>query len=97
MSNTKRSSILKEELEVGTRVLVNNEQTGTIRYLGSTSFQTGKWVGVELDEPNGKNSGVVQGKRYFDCKNDHGMFVRPTNVKIIVSFQTLADKNIYEF
>ncbi|KAI8647404.1 CAP Gly-rich domain-containing protein, partial [Parasitella parasitica] len=55
---------------------------GTIRYVGTTSFQTGKWVGVELDEPLGKNSGVVQGKRYFDCKNNHGVFTRPANVKV---------------
>lgn len=54
-----------------------------VRYAGSTSFQTGKWVGVELDEPVGKNSGVVQGKRYFDCKPNHGVFVRPIHVTIL--------------
>ncbi|KAI8984001.1 CAP Gly-rich domain-containing protein, partial [Mycotypha africana] len=55
---------------------------GTVRFCGPTSFQTGKWVGIELDEAVGKNSGVVQGKRYFDCKVNHGVFVRPTNVKL---------------
>ncbi|KAI8874715.1 hypothetical protein K501DRAFT_155953, partial [Backusella circina FSU 941] len=55
---------------------------GTIRFFGTTSFQTGKWVGVELDDAAGKNSGVVQGKRYFECKPNHGVFVRPANVKI---------------
>ncbi|KAI9359377.1 CAP Gly-rich domain-containing protein, partial [Pilaira anomala] len=55
---------------------------GTVRFVGNTSFQTGKWVGVELDEAAGKNSGVVQGKRYFDCKNNHGVFVRPASIKL---------------
>ncbi|CAO0794338.1 unnamed protein product [Mucor circinelloides] len=83
MTSIKRASAIRDDLSVGGRVLVNNELSGTIRYVGTTSFQTGKWVGVELDEPLGKNSGVVQGKRYFDCKNNHGVFTRPANVKVI--------------
>lgn len=83
MASSKRSSLIRDDLGIGSRVIVNNEHTGTVRYLGTTSFQTGKWVGVELDEKVGKNSGVVQGKRYFDCKIDHGVFTRPTNVKLI--------------
>ena len=83
MTSIKRTSVIRDDLSVGSRVIVNNELSGTIRYVGSTSFQTGKWVGVELDEALGKNSGVVQGKRYFDCKNNHGVFTRPTNIKMI--------------
>lgn len=85
MSNIKRQSVnsSKEEINIGSRVLVNNDLVGVVKYVGATSFQTGKWIGVELDEPEGKNSGVVQGKRYFDCKANHGMFVRPANVKLI--------------
>ncbi|KAI9251045.1 CAP Gly-rich domain-containing protein [Sporodiniella umbellata] len=85
MSSTKRQSHIgtKEDIIVGSRVLVNNELTGTIKYIGSTSFQTGKWIGVELDEAEGKNSGVVQGKRYFECKTNHGVFTRPSSVKLI--------------
>lgn len=78
--------------------MVNNELAGTIKYIGTTSFQTGKWVGVELDEPEGKNSGVVQGKRYFECKTNHGVFTRPTNVKIIeVNIQFVPFLCIYIF
>ncbi|KAG1461217.1 hypothetical protein G6F46_004117 [Rhizopus delemar] len=93
MSSIKRQSLNnKEELTLNSRVLVNNELAGTIKYIGTTSFQTGKWVGVELDEPEGKNSGVVQGKRYFECKTNHGVFTRPANVKIIESTKTSPRK-----
>lgn len=78
------NNALPPDLQVGVRVLVHGENLGTVRYAGSTGFQTsGKWVGVELDEPLGKNNGVVQGKRYFDCRANHGVFVRPSYVKVL--------------
>lgn len=40
----------------------------------------GKWIGVELDEPKGKNNGTVQGKSYFSCPDNHGIFVRASQV-----------------
>ena len=72
------------ELKVGKRVQVQGK-IGTIRFAGTTSFQTGKWIGIELDEATGKNSGVVQGKRYFDCRMNHGVFVRPSQVRVLPS------------
>ncbi len=57
--------------------------TGTIAYIGLTEFAAGKWIGVVLDEPKGKNNGTVQGKEYFKCKDKHGMFVRQTQVDVI--------------
>jgi len=49
---------------------------GAIRFIGLTAFAPGVWIGVELFEPNGKNDGSVLGQRYFECKNNHGLFVR---------------------
>ncbi|CAG8748680.1 37730_t:CDS:10 [Gigaspora margarita] len=60
-------------------------KTGTIRFVGTTDFAPGKWVGVELDDPSGKNNGSVNGKHYFDCKPNHGVFVRSSQVKLPVS------------
>jgi dynactin 1 len=31
--------------------------------------KAGRWVGVALDEPKGKNNGTVQGKSYFTVSN----------------------------
>ena len=51
-------------------------------FLFFTSFlYPGKWVGVVLDDAVGKNNGTVQGKKYFTCKDNHGIFVRQSQVR----------------
>ena len=45
--------------------------------------------GLILEGPQGKNDGSVQGKSYFSCAENHGMFVRPTQIKVI-AYRSLA-------
>ncbi|XP_031728358.1 CAP-Gly domain-containing linker protein 3 [Anarrhichthys ocellatus] len=52
----------------------NLRQSGTLRFCGTTEFASGQWVGVELDEPEGKNNGSVGGVRYFVCPPKLGIF-----------------------
>ncbi|CAH8599405.1 unnamed protein product [Heterobilharzia americana] len=47
---------------------------GKLRFCGPVSFASGVWVGVELDEPVGRNNGSVAGVQYFSCPNQHGIF-----------------------
>ncbi|CDS40463.1 Cytoskeleton associated protein CAP Gly [Echinococcus multilocularis] len=61
-------------LQVGDRVQVSGSRVGTVRFIGPTDFASGEWVGIELDEPLGKNDGTVMGRRYFTCKPNHGLF-----------------------
>lgn len=74
----------EKNIKVGARVeLTGKDLQGTIAYVGMTSFAVGKWVGVVLDEPKGKNNGSIKGQSYFECSDNYGVFVRPTQLKVI--------------
>ncbi|XP_037116075.1 dynactin subunit 1a isoform X3 [Syngnathus acus] len=63
--------------------VIGKGQRGTVAFIGATLFASGKWVGVILNEPKGKNDGTVQGKRYFTCEENHGIFVRQTQIQVV--------------
>lgn len=72
------------DLSPGQLVCLSDGRHAILRFIGRTSFAPGDWIGVELNEPTGKNDGSVQGERYFDCEHDFGMFVRPAAVVSIL-------------
>ncbi|XP_044039415.1 dynactin subunit 1-like isoform X1 [Siniperca chuatsi] len=63
--------------------VIGKGQRGTVAYIGATLFASGKWVGVILNEAKGKNDGTVQGKRYFTCEENHGIFVRQSQIQVV--------------
>ncbi|CAK9292677.1 unnamed protein product [Gordionus sp. m RMFG-2023] len=55
---------------------------GTVMFTGETHFKPGIWIGVKYDKPLGKNDGSIDDKRYFECDNKYGAFVRSENIEI---------------
>ncbi|XP_064631573.1 dynactin subunit 1-like isoform X2 [Lineus longissimus] len=71
-------------VKVGARVQVTGKDViGNVAYVGTTQFSSGKWIGVVLGDAKGKNNGTVQGKRYFTCEDNHGIFVRQSQLTIL--------------
>ncbi|XP_044910671.1 CAP-Gly domain-containing linker protein 4 isoform X3 [Felis catus] len=69
------------KLHEGSQVLLtSSNEMGTVRYVGPTDFASGIWLGLELRSAKGKNDGAVGDKRYFTCKPNHGVLVRPSRV-----------------
>lgn len=70
------SSINSEDVHVGSRVFLTDRKTGIVRFIGMTQFSPGIWYGIELSRPLGKNDGIVQGVRYFQCPPACGVFIQ---------------------
>ena len=77
-----------QDIAVGARCILSSDSSrrGTIRFVGPIpslpGIQDAPWVGVELDEPTGRNDGSVSGERHFTCENNKGVFVRPEKVGV---------------
>lgn len=77
---------MSDKLTLGQRVkVVGKDVKGSVAYVGHPTFATGKWIGVILDEPKGKNNGTVRGHAYFTCEENHGVFVRQTQIQLLDS------------
>ena len=77
-------------LKVGDKVKVSRRgttETATVAYVGNVEFAppSKSLVGLILTGPTGKNDGMVQGVRYFDCEKDYGLFVRSSTVQKVNS------------
>uniref|UniRef100_A0AC35F678 CAP-Gly domain-containing protein n=1 Tax=Panagrolaimus sp. PS1159 TaxID=55785 RepID=A0AC35F678_9BILA len=65
--------------EIGQRIDTEKVK-GRVAFYGETEFSDGTWLGIILDEPLGKNNGTVQGKKYFECEDKYGIFIKPSQI-----------------
>ncbi|GME74415.1 unnamed protein product [[Candida] boidinii] len=91
--NNKKSELFK----INDRCIINSgnvsengdgktdiKRLGEIKYIGKIPEIDSEniWIGVELDEPLGKNDGSIKGVRYFQCEKNYGSFVKPSVVEV---------------
>ncbi|KAK9464339.1 CAP Gly-rich domain-containing protein [Lipomyces arxii] len=74
-------------IQAGQRCLVSEpfERRGLVKFVGKVRDLPGNdllWVGVEFDEPVGKNDGSIKGNRYFQSKPNHGSFLKADKVQV---------------
>lgn len=69
---------------MGERILVDQTEPATVRYVGPVAGTEGSWVGVEFDKlGRGKHDGSHNGTRYFTCVTEgenNASFVRPAKI-----------------
>jgi len=83
------ADIAQRNVTPGRRCRIGGDDTrrGVVKYVGEVKEipnGAGPWVGVQLDEPAGKNDGSIQGTRYWGEASSmkHGVFVRPERVEV---------------
>ncbi|OXA60513.1 tubulin-folding cofactor B [Folsomia candida] len=81
-NETKLSASIKVGDRCEVRIPGNPVRRGQVKFVGKVHFKEGAWVGIQYDEPMGKNDGAVGGKRYFECKQKYGSFIRPSNLTV---------------
>ncbi|XP_042181502.1 CAP-Gly domain-containing linker protein 4 isoform X1 [Oncorhynchus tshawytscha] len=80
-TTTSSGSDASVRLHLGMQVLLSSaNEMALIRYMGQADFAPGLWLGLELRTAKGKNDGQVGGRRYFTCRPDYGVLVRPSRV-----------------
>jgi hypothetical protein len=95
---SKAPSLVPRGTDLGKRVLFysshdKKEKYGVLRFVGEPEFAEGTWCGIELDKPDGKNNGSRHGIRYFNCEQNHGVFVPLSKVELDMSRRSRSRPN----
>lgn len=83
-----QSEELTSKMNVGDRcrvISIQGERRGVVRFIGKIqALDKGEntWVGVEFDEPVGKNNGAIGDEQIFSCGPKHGSFLKPKQVEV---------------
>jgi len=80
---TEQKSITMPSVHVGSKVLLEKDRYGVVRYVGPVEFADGEWFGIELLKSMGAHDGQVKknGKRYFYCAENRGIFVQQDQIR----------------
>lgn len=71
-----------DDISVGMRCSTSKYGSGIVRYIGNFGDNVGVRIGIELDQPLGRNDGTAKnGERYFKCASKHGIYVKPSAVE----------------
>merc|ERR1719461_933065 len=80
-STTNNGHHIKSEIQIGSKVVLNDDRVGHVKFVGHMDFTEGLWYGIELIPPSrGTNDGQLAGKRYFTCPKGQGAFVTKYNL-----------------
>ncbi|KAK4528342.1 hypothetical protein GAYE_SCF55G6282 [Galdieria yellowstonensis] len=99
MLQAKASHSTNIELHVGDRCFVApNNRVATVRYVGKLPVHEAEtvFVGVQFDEPVGKNDGSYQGHYYFHCEPGYGSFVPLNRITKMETIHSESENNTFE-
>ncbi|XP_070570672.1 uncharacterized protein [Ptychodera flava] len=78
----------RQPIEVDDHVVVRGERTGYVRYIGhldNVGSTHVVYVGLQLEAAVGRHDGFFNGKRYFWCHRNHGVFLPMQDVICVIN------------
>jgi len=82
MSSKETKRVNRMKLALEDKVELHGAREGIIRFIGEADFSNGVIYGLELVGGTlGDNSGVVDGKRYFETKENRGVFIKGSEIR----------------
>ncbi|XP_033116635.1 centrosome-associated protein 350-like isoform X2 [Anneissia japonica] len=86
-------------VQLNDRVVIRGGRIGHIRYIGplnhgNSNTKSTTYLGLQLDEPHGHHDGIHNGKRYFWCHRNHGIFVPIQDVLSVIKSKTSRPQTV---
>jgi len=82
MSQKELKRIKRLKIVIGDKLELHGHKEGIVKFIGGTEFSKGIVFGIELcDGSLGENSGSVDGKSYFECRENRGVFIASTEIR----------------
>lgn len=78
------------EIFVGSKVLLDKDRPGVVRYVGEVHWTKGTWFGIELLQAVGKCDGKRDDKRYFYCGPKRGIFCQKDKIRRVITHRKSA-------
>jgi len=92
-------SITMPSVYVNSKVLLEKDRFGVVRYIGPVEFADGEWFGIELLKSMGAHDGQVKknGKRYFFCAENRGIFVQGNQIRKVFNSKSQSSNSFRRF
>ena len=78
---SKKRKLKGKKVCIGDKVSLDTGVKGEVRFIGNVDGKIGVFYGIALTEPKGKNNGYIGSVKYFECKEDYGIFVKENKIK----------------
>ncbi len=82
---------------IGLPVVVTGYGTGWLRYYGPCPLAKSAndtWLGVELESASGDCNGSIEGEMYFNCADNHGIFVEMALGAVQVAYNCIISMTL---
>eukprot|EP01083_Nonionella_stella_P289742 985980_1 len=77
------NNLIENKYSYNDIITLKDGREGKIKFIGTLGFQSDTWCGLILSTPTGTHNGIVKNRKYWNCKSNHGTFVKRNHISRI--------------